>query len=181
MRCVSDERPAGRDGVLQSGWGNARQRGPGREDARPLASRRKGTELTALDGANHDCPQRSAFNDRSGVEGDHACHHVVKCTNDGFPNLYSCGAAGVRRGQNGNLFQRLKSHARDWRSRRQSNGSQLYRHEVSPFKTTVWALHLVSWTEIGVQLAEHALHFRLSLAFPSLIIPASSHIAIPTC
>lgn len=92
--------------------------------------------------------------------------YIVKCTNNDFPDLYSCGAAGVRRGQNGNLLKRLNSHARNWQSHFQKNGGQLYRHRVSPFGTRVWALHLVGWTEIGVQLAEHALHFRISLAFP---------------
>ena len=92
--------------------------------------------------------------------------YIVHCTNKAFSDLYSCGAAGIRQGQSGNLFQRLDSHARDWRSHVQQNGSQLYRHRVSPFGTRVWALHLVGWSGLGVQLAEHALHFRLSLAFP---------------
>jgi hypothetical protein len=97
--------------------------------------------------------------------------YVVKCTNDDVwtndaSALYSCGAAGVRLGQNGHLFQRLSSHARDWRSQYQKSGIQLFRHRVSPFGARVWAFDLVGWTGFGVQLAEHALHFRLSLAFP---------------
>ena len=92
--------------------------------------------------------------------------YVVRCTNNAFPKLYSCGAAGVRQGQNGNLLQRLSSHSRDRRSHVPKNGRQLYRHRVSPFRVRVWALNLTNWTELGVQLAEHALLFRLSLAFP---------------
>ncbi|MGB8842644.1 MAG: hypothetical protein WCC64_16415 [Aliidongia sp.] len=97
--------------------------------------------------------------------------YIVKCTNDDVRTndasaLYSCGAAGVRSEQNGNLLHRFNSHARDWRSQHQKSGRQLFRHRVSPFGTRVWAFNLADWTGLGVQLAEHALHFRLGLAFP---------------
>lgn len=92
--------------------------------------------------------------------------YVVKCTNRRHPNLYSCGAAGVRPGQNGNLLQRLDSHARNRSSSASRIPKPLFRHRASPFGGRVWALHLDGWSPLGVQLAEHALHFRLGLAFP---------------
>ena len=86
--------------------------------------------------------------------------YIVKCSNEKHLNLYSCGAAGNQQGKTGTLGARLYSHARKtWPK------STLFRHRAAPFSKRIWALHLVNWTELGVQLAEHAFHYRLSLAF----------------
>lgn len=86
--------------------------------------------------------------------------YVVKCSNKDFPNLYSCGAAGNQQGKGGTLGARLYSHARPtWPK------PTVFRHRAAPFGERVWALHLEDWTELGVQLAEHALQFRLGLVF----------------
>lgn len=92
--------------------------------------------------------------------------YVVKCTNDKYQDLYSCGAAGGRLGKNGNLHKRFYAHASDRRSLVRTDEGLRFRDRTSPYGARVWALHMVDWTELGVQLAEHALHFRLSSAFP---------------
>jgi hypothetical protein len=87
----------------------------------------------------------------------------MKSTNKAYQGQYTCGASGINKG-NGTLLKRLKTHEINKTQRFNSDGSQRYRHKISPFER-FWAVNLNGWTKLGCQLAEHALFAHIASSF----------------